>query len=89
MPVVRKVTRRVIVKFEQSELYMCRICTGLYASSAERTTCGDPDCQREYVGRLTRDRYRAKVGIPVDPDEPTLFWTRLHGLPRAPYRRAA
>lgn len=43
------------------------LCRGRFCSSA---------CQRESNARLARDRYRTKVGLPVDPNKPTRPRTR-------------
>jgi hypothetical protein len=50
----------------------CCICGTL---TTNRLTCSK-DCGLERNNRMTRDRYRASVGLPVDPDEPSSFWKR-------------
>jgi hypothetical protein len=50
----------------------CCICGTL---TTNPVTCSK-DCSRERTNRTTRDKYRASVGIPVDPDEPSSFWKR-------------
>lgn len=51
-------------------LKICPICSALHP----RPTYCSVECGREGNRRLQRDRYRAKVGIPVDPAMPTKRW---------------
>jgi 5-methylcytosine-specific restriction endonuclease McrA len=48
----------------------CRICG---ADTTRRLDCS-PDCSYEANNRMTRDKYRAKAGLPVDFNEPTKRW---------------
>lgn len=56
----------------------CIVCGHTFSTaSSKRKTCGDPVCTREWAGRLARDNYRLRVGIPVDVTEPTKYWLRF------------
>jgi hypothetical protein len=39
-----------------------------------RKVCCSKDCSIERNNRQVRDKYRASVGLPVDPDQPTKRW---------------
>lgn len=49
----------------------CRIC----GTGTTGVLCSSP-CRKEAGRRASRDRYRAAVGIPVDPAQPTKRWAQ-------------
>lgn len=72
-PVVRRAPRLLNLRGEQLALKVC-VCGVMF--SGHKRTCSDPECEPEYQARWTRDRYRARVGLPVDASKPTSKWRR-------------
>jgi hypothetical protein len=52
----------------------CPVC-GATITGRRRTYCGT-GCRSEGGARQMRDRYRASVGLPIDPGRPTKRWPR-------------
>lgn len=52
-----------------------RPCTICGEAMTRRLTCGTA-CSDERTRRTVRDKYRASVGLPVDPSRPTKPWIR-------------
>ena len=58
----------------QDTLSVCPLCVNLFVVQKSRY-CSDA-CRQEINARSARDRYRDKVGLSVNPNEPTKFYGR-------------
>jgi len=61
----------------------CALCS---TPTTRRLYCSEA-CYREANARQNRDRYRAKIGLPVDPDEPTSRWRKRDATPLRPMQQ--
>jgi hypothetical protein len=63
---------------------LCPCCITPFVPERVRSTCASPACQKEYIARCVRDKYRANNGLePKGLDHPTKPWIRKHVIPYA------
>ena len=58
---------------------------GICATPTTNPRCCSDRCASERNGRVTRDTYRTRVGLPVDADRPTKKWVDLLNSSKPPH----